>query len=345
VRSFTWVDGERTIHFGPAADAVGQLGGPGYTLLTTSRAAAAARHVVEGAGAVHAVGHGQVHDLAAGLLATVSGDRLVALGGGRVIDVAKALTAAARAGLAPGNVAPGGEVRAMAVPTTLSGAEMTSGHRQARGVEETVPRVRAAVVVLDPALAASQPVPELAASSLNALGHAVEGPCTVRANPVATLAAHEAARLIARGWSSEEPDREALALGALLAGYVIDSTGLGLHHVLAQTLVRVAGAGHGPANAAMLPRTAAALARRAPEAIAALDAAVRDGDAARGGGALVAAARAIAARAGASSLRAIGVGAESLEACADAAAARPQLANTPPAADRDEILRIYLDAA
>ena len=122
----------------------------------------------------------------------MSGDRIVALGGGRVIDVAKALAAARGA-------------RALAVPTTLSGAEMTSGHRHARGVDESTPRVRCAVVVFDPALAASQPVPELAASSLNALGHAVEGPCTVRANPVATLAAHEAARLIALGWSTRSP--------------------------------------------------------------------------------------------------------------------------------------------
>ena len=152
----------------------------------------------------------------------------------------------------------------MAVPTTLSGAEMTSGHRHATGVDDATPRVRPAVVVFDPALAASQPIPELAASSLNALGHAVEGPCTVRANPVATLAAHEAARLIAAGWSTDEPDREALALGALLAGYVIDSTGLGLHHVVAQSLVRAAGAGHGPANAAVLPHTIGALATPHP---------------------------------------------------------------------------------
>ena len=142
------------------------------------------------------------------------------------------------------------------------------------GVDESTPRVRRAVVVFDPALAASQPAPELAASSLNALGHAVEGPCTVMANPVATLAAHESARLIAQGWASDEPDRETLALGALLAGYVIDSTGLGLHHVLAQSLVRAAGAGHGPANAAVLPHTIGALAKRTPQAIAALDAAV-----------------------------------------------------------------------
>jgi alcohol dehydrogenase class IV len=358
-RKFTWVDGERTIHFGPSDDAVARLGGPGFTLLTTPRAAAAAPHIASAAGAVHEVGRGQVHDLAAGLLGTVSGDRLVALGGGRVVDVAKALTAAARAGVAPGNVAPGGEVRALAVPTTLSGAEMTAGHRHATGVDETIPRVRAAVVIFDPVLAASQPVEELAASSANALGHAVEGPCTVRANPVATLAAHEAARLIAAGWAADEPDRETLALGALLAGYVIDSTGLGLHHVLAQTLVRVLGAGHGQANAVMLPHTTPALAQRTPAAIAALDAAVGaagEGSAPGSGGAvsardaqrspavaagLVALARTLAARAGAPRISALGLDTSRLGEAADAAAARPQLANTPPAADAAEIRAIY----
>jgi alcohol dehydrogenase class IV len=347
---FVWADGERTIHFGPAASAVEWLGGPGYTLLTTPRAAAAAPWVVEGAAAVHEVGGGQVHELAGELLGTVSGDRIVALGGGRVVDVAKALAAAARAGVGGGSGAPGApasrrDVRAMAVPTTLSGAEMTSGHRHAVGVDEATPRVRPAVVVFDPALAASQPVPELAASALNALGHAVEGPCTVRANPVATLAAREAARLIAAGWAADDPDRETLALGALLAGYVIDSTGLGLHHVLAQTLVRVAGAGHGPANAVVLPHTIAALARRAPEAIAALDAAVAGeavrGDSAPASDSLVALARRLQGFARVTTLREIGVDPADLPKCAAAAAARPQLANTPPAADRDEILSIY----
>ena len=126
---------------------------------------------------------------------------------------------------------------------------------------------------------------------------------------------------------------------------MIDSTGLGLHHVLAQTLVRVAGAGHGAANAALLPHTIGALARRAPEAVAALEAAVTGSGAAQADIArendLAGLALRIAERANASGLRAIGVDPADLPACADAAAARPQLANTPPAAGRDEILALY----
>jgi alcohol dehydrogenase class IV len=224
----------------------------------------------------------------------------------------------------------------MAVPTTLSGAELTRVHRHAAGVDESTPRVRCAVVVVDPALAASQPEPELAASSLNALGHAIEAPCMVNANPVATLAAHEAARLLRDGWAGREPDRDTLALGALLAGYALDNTGLALHHVLAQTLVRLAGLAHGAANAAMLPHTIGALAWRRPEAIEGLRNAVGED--------LADVALRIRARTGAGGLRDLGVEAASLRECADAAAARPQLRGTPPPADRAEILALYESA-
>ena len=74
----------------------------------------------------------------------------------------------------------------MAIPTTLSGAEMTWVHRHATGVPADTPRARPAVVVFDPDLAASQPEPELAGSALNALGHALEAPVTTGTNPVAT---------------------------------------------------------------------------------------------------------------------------------------------------------------
>jgi alcohol dehydrogenase class IV len=320
---FTWRDGERTIRFGRGAiaDAVETLGGEGYALLTTERAAAMAPGVVEGAAAVHKLGPGRVDELAGELLGAVARERVVALGGGRVVDTAKALAAAS-----------GGTQVAMAVPTTLSGAEMTRIHRRAAGADQRAPTVRARVVVNDPDLSASQPLAELAASALNALGHAVEGPCTPLANPVATLAAHDGARLLARSLS-RQPDREGLALGALLAGYVIDSTGYGLHHVLSQTLVRLGGAGHGPANAIMLCHTIGALAWRFPQRIEALGVAL-DGDPTD-----------VAARmcelTGATRLRDIGVQREALAECAEAATERPELDLTPPRADRAELLALY----
>lgn len=317
METFDWKDGERTIHFGRgrAADAVDLLGGAGYTLLCTARSRAALPAVVEGAATVHDVPAGRVDEVAGALLAASEGDRFVALGGGRVIDVAKALAAAL-----------GG--RSLAIPTTLSGAEMTWVHRHAAGVPEDTPRARPVVVVCDPALAASQPEDALAGSALNALGHAVEAPATTMANPVAALVGHEASRLLVGAYAAGAPDRDALALGALLAGYAIDSAWYGLHHVLSQTLVRVAGIPHGSANAIMLQHTLGALERRGASP------GVSVGDVQR-----------ICALTGATRLGELGVTDTQLDDCADAAAERRELGLTPPPADREEIRALYAAAA
>lgn len=326
---FRWHDGERVILFGRGRGSeAAALLEPDYVLVTTARALGSApRGLADGAAAVHEVGPGRVDELAGELRAKIRGTQLVAFGGGRVIDVAKALAAADP----PRRVA--------AIPTTLSGAEMTAVHRHASGVSGDAPRVRPALVINDPALSASQPVSELAQSAANALGHAVEGPLTPLGNPVATLTAGHSARLVAQAFASGEPDaedRDALALGALLAGYAISSTGYGLHHVLSQTLARFAGVGHGAANALMLPHTTSSLARRSPAQIAALEQAL-------GGSAAELAAR-LRELAGLGRLRDLGVSEAQLERCVQEAAGRPELQMTPPAAEVDELRTLYADA-
>jgi len=277
--------------------------------------------LAERAGAVHEVPPGRVDEIAGALLDEVDpGQLVVALGGGRVVDTAKALAAAH---------APGERPLVAAVPTTLSAAEMTAVHRRAAGADTSLPGVRPARVVNDPALSASQPDAELAASAANALAHAVEGPATVRASPVPSLAGREAARLIGTAYASGgEPDRDTLALAALLSGYTIDSAGYGLHHVLSQTLARFAGVGHGQSNAVMLPHTLGALERRG----------------APGAGALVALAADLARRAQAISLRELGVDEAALNSYADAAAERAELDAIPPRPDRDELRALYAAA-
>jgi alcohol dehydrogenase class IV len=314
---FTWRDGDRVVRFGRGAIAdAGELLGDRYVLLTTERGQATAPDVVARAAAVHHVPGGRVDDVAGDMLDAVErGGLYVALGGGRVIDVTKSLAAARGADVA-------------AIPTTLSAAEMTGGHRHARGVDPSTRRVRPRIVINDPALSASQPEHELAASAANALGHAVEAPVARDASPVPVLAAREAARLLAH-----DDDRDALALGALLSGYALDATGLGLHHVLSQTLARFAGVWHGCANAAMLPHTTAALRTRAPRELTALDEAA--------GIEMEALARRFALRAGAQQLRDLGVTEDALETCVREALSRPQLAHTPPAAEELEIRALY----
>jgi len=327
---FRWHDGERVIVFGPGSisQATALLGSDGYALLTTRRAAEFAPGIVEGAAAVHIARAGRVDEIAAELRPKIDGQLLVALGGGRVIDTAKALAAADP----PRRVA--------AIPTTLSGAEMTAVHRHVAGLPMDTPRVRPAIVINDPELCASQPPPELASSACNALGHAFDGPVTPLRNPVAEAAAIKAIELVDVGLpaGAGEPDRDALALGALLAGYVIGSTGYGLHHVLSQTLARFADVGHGPANAIMLPYSLAALTVRFPDEIARLGAAA-DGDP-------IALATRLCALTGATRLRDVGVSESdgTLELCAKQAAGRPELHLTAPPADRDELLDLYRSA-
>lgn len=322
--SFRWQDGERLVVFGrgAATESAGELGS-GFALLSTERALATAPHLGEQATSVHMVRPGRVDEIAAELLDEVEAELVVALGGGRVIDTAKSIAAAR-----------GNGARAAAIPTTLSAAEMTGVHRHATGVAPDTPRVRPVLVINDPELSASQSAPELAASALNALGHAAEAPLTPLANPVSTLAALDAARRIVAAFESEdELDRDALALGALLAGYSIDSAGYGLHHVLSQTLVRHAGIGHGPANAIMLPHTLRALAGRFPGESERLGEAV--------GGEPSAVAARITALTGATRLGEKGVEREALGQCAEEASKRPELWLTPPPANATELLALY----
>ena len=243
--AFSWRDGERRVEFGAgAAGRLAELGWDEFDLLTTARAD-------PGIAPAHIVAVGGVPELAASLLPRVVRPRLVAWGGGRVIDTAKAIVSAR-----------GGEV--CAVPTTLSGAEMTSLHRKIAG-HESGPAVRPVLVLADPGLMCSLPEPMLRASAMNALAHGAEALYGPRANPVATLAALRGVQLLAAG------DR---ALAALLCAYAVDSAGYALHHVLGQTTVRACRTPHAETYAALLPHTMAAMLERAPEQMAELAAAV-----------------------------------------------------------------------
>jgi alcohol dehydrogenase class IV len=265
-RDFTWRDAERTIVFRPGAlaDSPEILAGgiwERYELLTTPRALGAAPvELAARAEVLHQVEPGGVPDLAAAILDKVRNPTLVALGGGRVIDTAKAI-AAVRGG------------RVCAIPTTLSGAEMTSGHRLPAGREDQAPRhVRPVLVIADPFEMGTLDDRRLRASAMNALAHGAEALYVPEANPVASLAALRGAELIADALDQRpgERDRTGLALGAILCAYALGETGFALHHVVCQTLVRMLGIPHAETNATMLPRTMETMRPRAPDEIAAL---------------------------------------------------------------------------
>jgi alcohol dehydrogenase class IV len=257
---FTWRDAGRTVVFrrGGVASAVEVLREQGvdeFELLSTGRALAGADHLAAAASGVHEVAPGQVPPLAAEVLEAVGERTQVALGGGRVIDTAKSVAAVTGAKVA-------------AIPTTLSGAPMTTIHRLPAGAEERVRRmVRPSLVIADPEAMTGQEERQLRASAMNALAHGADTLYLPLSNPVSEMTALRGAELIARALDQEREgrDRASLALGSILCGYAIDSAGIGLHHVICQTLVRVVGTPHAETNAAVLPHALAFLAERAPE--------------------------------------------------------------------------------
>jgi alcohol dehydrogenase class IV len=275
--------------------------------------------VVEGAEVALDVPSGPVPEAA--VRSQVGGRPVVALGGGRVVDSAKALGAADGLAVA-------------ALPTTLSGAELTGFHRLPAGVEGRR-LVRPSLVVADPALMASAPMPLLAATALNALAHAIEALYTPLANPPASMAAVRAVELIGEGLVGEgEPDHGALALGALLAAYASGQAGYAVHHVVCQTIVRVGGTPHAETNATMLPHSVRLMRDRAPGEIAGVEEALGGPDGADR----------LAARAGVSGLRAIGFDESLVDDVVAGVLPRPELANTPNPPDEAE-LRAFVEGA
>ena len=227
---FTWRDGERTIHFragviGDSPEILAGHGFQGYELLTTERAMGAAPvALAEDAACFHHVPPGPVNEVAARLIDGVGDGDLVALGGGRVIDAAKAI-AAVRG------------TRVAALPTTLSGAEMTRIHRLPEGHQAADGLVRPVAVLADPPVMVTPAEERLRASAMNALAHGADSLYTPLANPVSTMAALRGAALIGKALDAARAKRDPaqLALGSILCAYALDSALFALHHVVCQT--------------------------------------------------------------------------------------------------------------
>jgi alcohol dehydrogenase class IV len=333
-RDFTWENGDRLIRFGELQDTealalIESRGLSPFALLTGGRDPLPS--VRTGAQLCLRVPPGPVPEAAAAVRADVGGRAaglsLVALGGGRVIDSAKAIAGA-------------DGVRSAAIPTTLSGAEMTPFHRMPAGVDEWR-LTRPELVIALPSLMASQPTADLAASAMNALAHAIEALYTPMTSDPAQEAALRAAGLIAKGLGSAEPGRTELALGALMAGYASGVAGFAVHHAVCQTIVRELGTPHAQTNAVMLPHFVRMMERRAPEAMGRLAQALGAGETPQAATAQV---RELAALAGVTRLGELGVEPNAPGEIVKAALQHPALANTPDPPGESE-LRTVLEAA
>jgi len=199
---------------------------------------------------------------------------LVAVGGGSVIDTAKALMCATASGgfaelldaLADGAALPPGLHKTLiAVPTTAgTGSEVTPWATiwdQAAGRKHSLhqPWTWPQAAIIDPDLMLSLPASATLASGLDALSHALEAIWNVNRNPVSTTLAAGAARRILRVLPllmqrlGDVALRDEMAQAALMAGLAFSNTKTALAHSLSYELTLRHGLAHGIACSFSLP--------------------------------------------------------------------------------------------
>lgn len=247
------------------------------------------------------------------LARTLKADCAIAVGGGSTIGLGKAI--ALDSGLP-----------ILAIPTTYAGSEMTPiyGLTEA-GLKRTGTdlRVLPRTVIYDPELTLTLPVPMSITSGINALAHAAEGLYSREANPVTSLLAEEAIAALGQGLpgvyanSSDIEARSRALYGAWLAGSVLGTVGMALHHKLCHTLGGSFNLPHAQTHTIVLPHALAYNAAAAPEAMRRIARALGSNDAAMG-------VYELARRHGASvALRDIGMIEADLDRAANIASANP----------------------
>ena len=193
----------------------------------------------------------------------VSADCYVTIGGGTTTGTGKAI--ALETGMP-----------VVAVPTTYAGSEMTPIYGITDGGVKKTGRDRRVLprtVIYDPALTVSLPPQVSGPSGINAMAHCVEGLYAFDGNPITTLMAAEGIRALARALPRvvQEPgnlDARADGLyGAWLAGIVLGSTSMGIHHKLCHTLGGTFNLPHADVHTVILPHATAYNRDAAPEAM------------------------------------------------------------------------------
>jgi len=240
------------------------------------RAALGERIVCEAAGVPQHSGVATVEVIAA--RAREHGvDGFVAVGGGSASDSAKAaaillgeggrLADHANVFFPPDRYVqkqlPAAKLPIVAVPTTLSAAEVTPGLgiRDAEGHKLVFwdPQVVPRLIVLDGQSTLDVPAGLFASTGMNALAHCVEGIYSRVRNPVSEGLALQGIRLLRPALervveSPQDANARADALvGACLSGMVISNARVGIHHGICHGLGSLGGLPHGVANAILLP--------------------------------------------------------------------------------------------
>jgi alcohol dehydrogenase class IV len=217
-------------------------------------------------------------------------DLVIGLGGGSVLDTAKAIAALATNDggaldymevVGAGRPLARAALPVIAVPTTAgTGSEVTRNAVVAAPQQRAKASIRHAsmlprLALVDPTLTHDLPPPLTASSGLDALTQLIEPYVSRRAQPIADGLCLEglarAAWALRRAYHApgDAAAREAMSTASLLSGMALANAGLGAVHGIAAPLGGAYPVPHGAACAALLPHVTAAniqaLRRRDPD--------------------------------------------------------------------------------
>jgi len=201
---------------------------------------------------------------------------VVGLGGGAVLDLAKAAAGLATnegsvrdylEGVGTGRTLRVPALPFVAAPTTAgTGSEVTRNavvSSRSEGFKKSIRShlLLASTALIDPALTDSTPPAQTAASGLDALTQLIEPYVSLRAQPATDALALQgialAVRALPRAFAdgADAQARDELALASLLGGLCLANAGLGAVHGIAAGLGARFGIGHGVSCAAVLWQT------------------------------------------------------------------------------------------
>lgn len=211
-------------------------------------------------------------DGAAEVLKKSGANGVVAIGGGSVIDTAKAITMLATNEGSVRDYLYGGTktvknklIPLIAIPTTAgSGSEVTASsvvtdNQNNIKLSVTHEYLIPLAAVIDPVMQVDMPPMVTASTGMDALTHAIEAYVSLNAEPISDAYAEKAIRLISeniRTATYKPMDLEAranMAIASTLAAAAFVNGGLGAVHGIAQSMGGIAHTPHGIANSLLLP--------------------------------------------------------------------------------------------